>query len=201
MRNILSIDNGEVIRTIEGKLRDIGYKMAYSSLNASHYGIPQSRERVYFACVRDDLNTPQKLEYKEPKATYKPIYLESVLEEQADPDLFIKRDYKIYANISDDYALKPIRIGEVDSGMQGHRIYSIKGHSITLTANGGGLAGRTGLYLIKDRVRKLSKLECKRVMTFPDSHYVSAGVNGYKQLGNAIMPSMVERIYDSIAIL
>ncbi|MDE0243241.1 MAG: hypothetical protein OYG31_00800 [Candidatus Kaiserbacteria bacterium] len=35
-------------------------------------------------------------------------------------------------------------------------------------------------------------------MSFPDGHYVSDGVQGYKQLGNAVMPSMVGCVFDSI---
>ncbi len=87
----------------------------------------------------------------------------------------------------------------MNKGGQGERIYSINGHSITLSANGGGVGARTGLYLIDEKVRKLSISECKRLMCFPDQHVVSNGVQGYKQLGNAIIPKMVELVYKGIA--
>lgn len=200
VKNILTVDNGNVIKTIESKLDEIGYRIDYSLLNASLYGIPQSRERVYFACVRRDLKPPEKLEYHEPKPDYKHIYLDNILEEVVDEKLYVDRDDIVIEKTVSEHELNPIRIGHLNKGGQGERIYSAFGHAITLSANGGGVGARTGLYLVKDRVRKLSKTECKRLMGFPDSHIVSAGIQGYKQLGNAVIPSMIEKVYDSITV-
>jgi len=44
VKNILTIDNGNVIKTIENKLDEIGYTINKHVLNASYFGIPQSRE-------------------------------------------------------------------------------------------------------------------------------------------------------------
>lgn len=200
VKNILTIDNGKVIHTIETKLKEIGYSVRYSTLNASHFGIPQARERVYFACVRDDLKSPEKLAYEAPKETNKKVYLENVLESTVDDKLFVERNDVVIENNPHEYKLKPIRVGHLNKGGQGERIYSPKGHAITLSANGGGVGARTGLYLINGKVRRLSKTECKRLMSFPDDHYVSAGVQGYKQLGNAVCPAMIENVYNNIQI-
>jgi DNA (cytosine-5)-methyltransferase 3A len=45
-------------------------------------------------------------------------------------------------------SLKPLRIGNMKGtkGGQGSRVYSIEGKAITLSAGGGGLSARTGLY-------------------------------------------------------
>ena len=50
---------------------------------------------------------------------------------------------------------KPLRIGTVGKGGQGERIYSPKGHAITLSAFGGGIGAKTGMYLIGNKVRRL----------------------------------------------
>lgn len=42
----------------------------------------------------------------------------------------------------------PIRIGQIGKGGQGQRIYSVHGKSVTMTANGGGMGAKTGLYKI-----------------------------------------------------
>ena len=75
VKNILSIEHGDVIKTIEQKIDEIGYKMYKHVLNASLFGVPQARERVYFVCIRKDLKEDIKLKYSPPKETNKKIYL------------------------------------------------------------------------------------------------------------------------------
>jgi len=41
---------------------------------------------------------------------------------------------------------EPIRVGTINKGRQGERIYSTDGKGIPITANGGGQGGKTGLY-------------------------------------------------------
>lgn len=95
---------------------------------------------------------------------------------------------------------EPIRIGDIGSTAQAHRVYSCDGKSITLSANGGGQGGKTGLYAchtvdgksvyavkdglitIKDKqypikladgcyiIRKLTPVECERLQTLPDGY-------------------------------
>ena len=65
---------------------------------------------------------------------------------------------------------------------------------------GGGVGHRTGLYLVGDVVRRLHIDEAKQVMGFRKQHYVSSGIAGYRQLGNAVIPGMVSKIYDSVRI-
>lgn len=85
---------------------------------------------------------------------------------------------------------EPVRIGDIGSNSQGHRVYSVHGKSITLSANGGGQGGTTGLYKIdlpdgNYLIRKLSPVECERLQTLPDNY--TQGVSNaqrYKQLGN-----------------
>lgn len=47
-----------------------------------------------------------------------------------------------------DYVAEPIRIGDIGSTAQAHRVYSCDGKSVTLSANGGGQGGKTGLYAV-----------------------------------------------------
>jgi DNA (cytosine-5)-methyltransferase 1 len=49
-------------------------------------------------------------------------------------------------------------------------------------------------------VRKLSIDECKKIMGFPITFYVSEGIRGYQQLGNAVIPEMIGYVYDSIKL-
>jgi len=45
-----------------------------------------------------------------------------------------------------DSVAEPIRIGDIGSTSQAHRVYSCDGKSVTINAGGGGQGGKTGLY-------------------------------------------------------
>lgn len=200
VKNILNIDNGSVIKTIDQKLDEIGYKVYRHILNASLFGIPQARERVYFVCLRKDFSSKYTVKYEKPKESYKNIFLDDILEKDVDKNLYIDRTDIVLNTITVKKQLKPIRIGQVNKGGQGERIYSPDGHSITLSAFGGGVGARTGLYYINDRIRRLSINECKSLMGFPRDYYVADGLKGYRQLGNAVIPQIIANIYDSIKV-
>src|SRR5699024_2432378 len=94
VKNILTIDGGNVIKTIEQKLDESGYILNKHVLNASYFGIPQARERVYFVALRKDTKDSNKpnLDYIRPKENNKEIFLESILEKEVDNDFIVVRD-------------------------------------------------------------------------------------------------------------
>lgn len=198
VKNILQIDDGQVIKTIEEELDKAGYIMKYCLLNSSFFGVPQKRERVYFVCLKKD--SP----YTFSPPTYsvnEEIYLQDIMDTNPDSKLYLKESYAInWTRKTTDCAMKPIRLGYINKGAQGDRVYSHKGHATTLLATSGGLGARTGLYTDNTgRVRKLSKVECKRIMGFNNSHVVSDGIAGIMQLGNAVIPSIVRKVYNHIS--
>ena len=178
VRNFAKHDNGKTLNVVVETLEDLGYDVKYEVLNASFYGAPTSRERIYIIGVRKDLN---KSSFVFPIPSHKPITLLDILENQVDSKYSVKRtDIEIDETDEDDQSqaiipfpkLKPIRIGSIGKGGQGERIYSPRGHAITLSAYGGGAASKTGAYLIDGKIRKLTPRECARVMGFPDSYKI-----------------------------
>jgi DNA (cytosine-5)-methyltransferase 1 len=101
-------------------------------------------------------------------------------------------------------AEKPIRVGQIGKGGQGERIYSLVGTSTTLSANGGGMGAKTGLYAVPKgdeiRIRRLTPLECFRLQGFPDWVYEKARKAGlsdsvmYKMAGNAVTVQIPQTI-------
>ncbi|MCL2016454.1 MAG: DNA (cytosine-5-)-methyltransferase [Defluviitaleaceae bacterium] len=193
VKNILTIDNGLVAQEITASLNEIGYNVEKYVLNASFFGVPQARERVYFVALKKEIS----VKYTPPQATMQNIFLEDILEE-VDENFILQRDDIKISEQPVKNKLKPIRIGTVNKGGQGERIYSPKGHAITQSAYGGGVGARTGLYKTAQGVRRLTINECKAVMGFPQSHKVSEGIQGYQQLGNAVIPQMIRLVYESI---
>lgn len=197
VKNILTIDNGKVMQTIYSTLDDIGYDLKHYSLNASLFGVPQRRERVYFVALRKD----SPLTHSTPKPTYRKKYLRDILlDDEKCESLVVDRPDIVIRQCDTAPALKPIQVGYLNKGGQGERIYSMDGHAVTQSASSGGVGSRTGLYHVNGNVRKLHIQEAKSVMGFDRSFYVSDGLAGYSQLGNAVIPSMVNTMYKSIRI-
>ena len=99
--------------------------------------------------------------------------------------------------------LRPIRVGTISKGGQGERIYSPKGHAITLSAYGGGIAAKTGAYLINNKVRQLTPRECLRVQGFPEDYDFPKEITpaqAYKMCGNSVTVSLIEKIFKSIQV-
>lgn len=62
---------------------------------------------------------------------------------------------------------------------QGDRVYSPDGKSTTLSASCGGRGAKTGLYAVKDFIRKLTPIECERLQGLPDN-YTEYGMGLHK---------------------
>jgi len=88
-----------------------------------------------------------------------------------------------------------VRIGTIGKGGQGERVYSIKGKSCTLSANGGGRGAKTGLYLINGEVRKLNPVEAERLQTLPDNYTAMLpATQRYKSIGNGWTAAVIMHI-------
>ena len=111
-------------------------------------------------------------------------------------DLYVERQDTFYNGKKDDkYSDTSIRLGIVNKGGQGERIYSTKGIAITLSAYGGGVFAKTGGYLVNGRPRKLHPRECARIMGYPDSFKMSKNKNqAYKQFGNSVVVDVLQYI-------
>ena len=207
VKNFAKHDNGKTLETVVKVLDDLGYYVFYEVLNASQYGAPTSRERIYFVCFRKDLDFTSKTlsgkpNFNFPQPSMEKIYLKDVLDLSSEfPDLEIKRDdIKIYKSDVQKPQLNPIQIGTINNGGQGERIYSIYGHAITLSAYGGGAASKTGAYYINGKIRKLSIRECNRVMGFPEDFKIPVSKSqAYKQFGNSVVVPVLKRVFLQIA--
>lgn len=198
-------DNGRTLQTVLKVLDNIGYNTFYKVLNASKYGIPQIRKRIYIVSFRKDLNVT---EFNFPQPIEHNLKLKDFLEKDINPsewniskeklkDLKIKEKITLKSNklfdIEDDGG--SIRLGTIKKGGQGDRIYSPDGHAITLSAYGGGTGSKTGLYMIDGAIRKLTPRECANITGFPSDYKLSKNKNhSYKQFGNCVVVDVLQHI-------
>lgn len=199
-------DNGNTLKTVLKLLDTIGYKTSYKVLNAVNYGIPQTRKRIYFVAFRKELNITN---FQFPNPIDSNLRLKDFLENNSETkDYIIPKERLKFLKIkpvlknkksslfSDlDLCNDTIRIGTVNKGGQGDRIYSPDGYAITLSAYGGGTGSKTGLYLIENVVRKLSPRECANITGFPQNFKLSKNKNhSYKQFGNSVVIDVLQHI-------
>ena len=114
-----------------------------------------------------------------------------------------------------------VKVGYFGTDAQANRIYDPDGKSATLSANGGGMGAKTGLYRVGTpagdvgeagervgpevkntlvRIRKLTPVECERLQSLPDNYTEGiAMTNRYKVLGNAFNVQVIAHILGSLA--
>jgi len=205
VKNFIKHDSGKTLNTVVSTLEEIGYRVFYKVLNASHFGLPQNRERIYIVCFRKDILFG---EFHFPVSNNKKVALQDFLEEKPNnakiinrKDVVLTKTFNIEVDLLGEIVLpnRPIQIGIVNKGGQGERIYHTLGHAITLSAYGGGVGSKTGLYKVGNIIRKLSTRECARIQGYSDEFkIVSSPTQAYKQFGNTVAVNVIKAILTEI---
>lgn len=195
VKNLEKHDNGKTLCRIKTELADAGYTVFDKVLCAADYNIPQARLRIYIVAFRKDLGVN---DFQFPQHLQGFNVLESILISDTDNEVagnyYINRECEIFGETSEKEN-RLLRIGQIGLGRQGERIYSINGLAATLSSQGGGLGGKTGLYLINGKVRKLYPRECARLMGFPDSFILAQTQERcYNQFGNSVVVDVLQHI-------
>ncbi len=203
VKNLVRHDKGKTLQTIIQILTDLDYDVFYKVLNASDFGVPTARQRIYITAFRKDFNV-SSFDFPEPKKIN--VSLKSFLEtEEKTKEYIIKRKdvffkSKHFGKVKDilgKFPNKPVQIGIINKGGQGERIYHPDGHAITFSANGGGVASKTGAYLIDGKIRKLTPRECAGIMGFPEYFKIPVSdAQAYKQFGNTVAIPVVKAIFE-----
>lgn len=205
--NLEKHDRGRTLKTILKTLEQIGYDTYTKVLNASHFGVPQIRKRIFFVCFKKELNIQ---DFKFPKPTITDTKLIDYLEKNVDESMYLNedklKDIKLkpqVSNIELPFSVNKynssVRLGTIKKGGQGDRIYSTEGSSITLSAHGGGTGSKTGLYMIDGKIRKLTPRECANISGFPKEFKLHSNKNcSYKQFGNSVVVDVLQNILINI---
>ena len=195
VKNFAVHDNGRTLQIVKATMEELGYTFYQKVLNSVNYGMPQKRERIYMVCFRNDLNVTSFV-YPKPFPLTKHVEDFLLDDESMVEKLYVDRPDTVYNGVTDDtYSDTSIRLGIVNKGGQGERIYSTKGIAITLSAYGGGVFAKTGGYLVNGRPRRLHQRECARIMGYPDTYIMAKSANqAYKQFGNSVVVDVLQYI-------
>ena len=200
VKNYLTHNGGRTMRRTIELIQESGYSVFHQMVDSSGFGVPQKRVRLFFVCFRKDLDIN---EFSFPKPFNVDVALEDILLPADDPrlsSLWIDRnDFRMKTELPVERESKPLRIGTIGKGGQGERVYSTKGHAVTLSAFGGGIGAKTGMYLVDGKIRRLHPEECRKIMGFAEGFKVHPRQNiAFQQFGNSVAVPVVRAIGDRI---
>ncbi|MBS4059504.1 MAG: DNA cytosine methyltransferase [Bacteroidetes bacterium] len=202
----------DALANIKKLFEECGYNLTFGLVNASDYGVPQDRKRVFFVGYRKDLGI--KFEFPKPSTPIEKITLEKAigdLKETVVPRKNGVGQNGIECKISNhEYMLgdfSPIFMSrnrvrdwnEVSFTIQaGARHIPIHPQAPKMTFIEQNkrefVKGQEHLY------RRLSVRECARIQTFPDNFifYYNNISAGYKMIGNAVPVRLARAIAEKI---
>jgi DNA-methyltransferase (dcm) len=184
VKNLLGATHEKNFNKYLELLTSLGYNSSYKILNANHFGVPQNRERVI--CVSCYQDNPPVLD----SGTMTTRTIRDICEPVVAEKYYMD---KPFIPCAPTYNKKSglIQVGtlEMKATDSIKRVYSKDGMCPTLTTMGGG--HREPKILEDDgRVRKLTPLECWRLMGFTDEDFAKvsslSNTQLYKQAGNSI---------------
>ncbi|MCI5134209.1 MAG: DNA (cytosine-5-)-methyltransferase [Candidatus Electrothrix sp. AW2] len=201
-------DKGKTLRTVLNTLNTLGYTTTWKVLNAKDFGVPQNRERTLIVGANNGI----EFDFSRLKKSA-PLKIADILENNNNDFEYLEEsEYTLIENpkkqlsglIFAGYRNKKIRTNGVRKNTehlsrvhkQPNRIYSSEGTHPTLSSQ-----EPTGRYFIlhQGRVRKLTLLECYRLMGFPDDFKkIGAISKRYNRIGNSIAVPMVEKIAEEV---
>lgn len=169
-------------------LEEMGYQSYYKILNAKNYGIPQNRERCFMVSILG------KYSYQFPKGIKLKNRLKDVLEDRVDEKYYLSQ--KIIETFT--------RRNEKENGFH----FDANERDIAKAVTAGVYKTRMDdnyvkVFIAVDkniRIRKLTPLECWRLMGFTDEDFkkaqqVNSNSQLYKQAGNSIVKQVLMAIF------
>jgi DNA (cytosine-5)-methyltransferase 1 len=192
--------HAKALQNIKAMFEECGYHLSFTLLNASDYGVPQDRKRVFFIGYRKDLK--MRFTFPEPTTADNKITLANAIADLKDNVIPAAK-----GNFSNNGLCKIANHEYMTGGfssmfMSRNRVRNWNEVSFTIQAGGRHaplhpqapkmkLIAQDKRVFIKSKeklYRRLSVRECARVQTFPDD-YIFCYKNisdGYKMIGNAV---------------
>lgn len=190
----------KALENIKSMFRECGYTLSFQLLNASDFGVPQDRKRVFFIGYRSDLG----MQFKFPTGhtIFNKFTLRNAISDLHEIGIPAKKN-----NLTNGVACKVPNHEYMIGGfstifMSRNRVRSWDEVSFTVQAGGRHAPLHPQAPKMKfieqdirifmpgseDQYRRLSVRECARIQTFPDDFlfYYSNVTAGYKMIGNAV---------------
>lgn len=201
MENVSGMVMGKmriIFAEILRELQDCGYRVAARKLNASHYGVPQARQRMIFIGARNDLG----IDPTHPAPTHAPVSASKALEglvlDEAEVAHLLevaqrKSIYKAWAFMKPGSNLTKLGLR---NGFNTVRVDPM--HPAPTLTKSAAYLGFGGLLHWAEQ-RPFTVAELKRLSSFPDSYdFGSSYLNAVERLGNTVPPLFMKAIAEHV---
>lgn len=194
--NLIKHDSGNTFKTICNTMTELGYFVTYKVMNASDYGIPQQRNRIYIVASTNE-NLIKNFIFPQERPLTKDAF--AYFDKEKQPDSYYMDKHKkwdeMMAYMDDRHRVYRF----TDWGLSRGR----DGICPTLLAAMGSPYERIPFFYDDFSVRKITQREAARLQGFPETFVFPierTPKQVYKQIGNSVCVPIVKEIADSILI-
>jgi DNA (cytosine-5)-methyltransferase 1 len=188
MENVSGMVKGKMKLVFVDILRELkasGYLVSARLLNAMYFNVPQSRERMIFVGVRDDLG----IEPSHPKAQSQPVTVREAFEGLGDRPA---ERVALTADSKTSRQMKAVPPGERCRLHHSHHRLTWAASSPTVDRGGG--AGAYHIWHPQEH-RPITVSEVKRLGSFPDRYQMTGTINDiFERIGNSVPPLFMRAI-------
>ena len=204
VKNLVGHDNGNTFKIVIDTLTENGYHFKYQVLNAMDFGnMAQNRERIYIVAFKD-IDLYNAFEFPLPikrTSTVKDII--DFYTKMDDKYYYVEGKYKgdIYDKLVEAMKNDDINDPAVYQWRRKYVRQNKSGVVPTLTANQGEGGHNVCIVKTKYGIRKMTPKECFNAQGFPKEFKLPKDLSDgrlYKQAGNSVCVSVVNRIAENI---
>jgi DNA (cytosine-5)-methyltransferase 1 len=191
VKGLLSANKGEAFPLIVKEFADAGYYIKYRIINASHFGVPQKRERVFIVGFRNK-KVHDRFKFPDPVSENKPVPLSAIVVSEKEVDK------KFYFS---ERAVNGMNNTKHSKNMNKGRVQKLHEPSNTVGAHLAkvSLNSTDPVLSVGGRYRMFTPREVARIQSFPDTFVLSGSkTTNYKALGNAVAPVVMWHITKNI---
>ena len=188
VKGILSLEKGTAIRVIMKEFSEAGYRVDLRLLNASNFGVPQNRQRVFILGIRQDLSTLHMW----PDAGTNPriVSVGEALRNIPEPT----STHNLTNHVGSQYKV-------TNRNFTGCRRTDPNKPSPTIIARGNGRGGVNAIQHPENH-RRMTVREQALIQTFPvDFEFCGSMSSCYRQIGNAVPVLLAEKLGQTLSKL
>ena len=179
-------DGGRTFKTIVEVLDEIGYDVFTQVLNASDFGLPQNRERIYIVCV--SRQKVKKRDFVFPKPTKRKTRVGDILESSTDKKYVLSN--KLWSGHK-----RRLREHRAKGNGFGYSLFTPNSTRTSTISARYYKDGSEVLIATSGNPRKITPREAARLQGFPESFKIPVSdTQAYKQFGNSVAINVVAAI-------
>jgi DNA (cytosine-5)-methyltransferase 1 len=191
VKGLLSANKGKAFPMIVNEFKNAGYHIHYKLLNASEFGVPQKRERVFIVGFREfedylNFRFPQPITLNDSK-----VKLKQVIDSQADKD-----DKWFFSQRAVDGMLR------VREKMNKGRVQDLEQPCNTISSHLAkvSLNGTDPVLMVDGKYRRFTPREAANIQSFPESFKLDIVSENrqYRAIGNAVPPVLMWHVANAL---